>query len=327
MASKPKMKCHGKCQKEKSVDLFYKSQSPKHEVFGGYCPYCKDCLKKLVYQKGIFDVEKLKFVLKHYLDKPFFSDVLETAMTMNTNNHLGTYLKQLNLKKQAGRDIMTWKDGETEEELKKDNECNKNLNDKDNYIEKNTVSPEELQNLIDKYGYGYPHEEYVLFEKKYQELRPSFQLLTTMHEECLREYCINKTKEGLAKAKGDFKEAKEWAGMAKDVANSGKLNPSQMSKSDLSGGLDTFGQLSKMVGQTDKGEILKILPRFTEKPKDRVDVTLWHYINYIRDIKGLPECEYNEIYEFYNRKAKEYESKTLDLELMKPSKEEVDSNG
>ena len=43
------------------------------------------------------------------------------------------------------------------------------------------------------------------YEKKYNELRPSFLLPTTMHEECLREYCIDKVKESLAKAKGDFR--------------------------------------------------------------------------------------------------------------------------
>ncbi|MFP3344576.1 hypothetical protein R0J87_19050, partial [Halomonas sp. SIMBA_159] len=106
---------------------------------------------------------------------------------------------------------------------------------------------EDLDKLKETYGYGYPDDDYFLFEKKFLQLKPSFQLITTMHEECLREYCVNKVYETLAKAKGDFKQAKDWAAMAKDTAEAGKLKPSQMSKADLSQGLDGFGQLARMV--------------------------------------------------------------------------------
>jgi hypothetical protein len=191
---------------------------------------------------------------------------------------------------------------------------------------RNKISIEELEILKEKFGDGYPDREYILFEKKYQDLRPSFQLTTTMHEECLREYCIDKVKEGLAKAKGEFKEAKEWASMAKEQASSGKLNPSQMSKADLSGGLDTFSQMSKMVEQTDKGEMMNILPIFMEKPKDRVDITLWLYVNYVRDLKGLEECEYKDIWEFYNQRVAEYEKKMTDPNAPK-NDTEGDING
>lgn len=150
MASKPKMKCHGKCQKEKSVDLFYKSQSPKHEVFGGYCPYCKDCLKKLVYQKGIFDVEKLKFVLKHYLDKPFFNDIFQNVLMAETKNHLGIYIKQLNLRKKGK--ILTWKDGEREDI---DSINGKENDNKKNKIDKKTKEHIEIakKDVIKLLGY------------------------------------------------------------------------------------------------------------------------------------------------------------------------------
>ena len=209
---------------------------------------------------------------------------------------------------------------ETMEE-KQNNKDKKETSETEIKARKTKISNNDLNKLIDKFGEGYKKNEYILFEKKYNELKPSFQLSTAMHEECLREYCIDKIKEGLAKAKGDFKEAKEWATMAEKQANSGKLNPSQMSKSDLTGGLDTFGQMRRMVEETDEGEILSILPVFMEKPKDRVDITLWLYVNYIRDLKGLDECEYKDIWEFYNKRVKEYESKMTD-----PSKE-MDKDG
>ena len=169
------------------------------------------------------------------------------------------------------------------------------------------ISSEELKQLPllkEKYGYGYPDDQYFLFESKYSLLKPSFQLLTTMHEEYFKEYCINKVKETLAKARGDFKEAKEWAAMVKDVAEAGKLKPSQMSKADLSAGLDGFGQLARTV--EEKMEIMPILPKFISQPKDKPDVCC-RYINYARDLKGLPEAEYKDIYEFYEERRKDYE--------------------
>ncbi|EQB4340342.1 hypothetical protein ACYJ2U_001764 [Clostridium botulinum] len=166
MASKPKMKCQGKCQGTKSVDKFYRSQSPKHEVFGGYCPYCKDCLKKLVYANGVFDVEKLKFVLKNYLDKPFFSDIIDSVMTTNTANPLGMYLKQLNLRKQIGNDVMTWKDGETGET----NDSKDNAKNTENKIIKKKIDKKTLEQMekskkdvLKLLGYdpfdGYPEDD------------------------------------------------------------------------------------------------------------------------------------------------------------------------
>ncbi|MBN3437802.1 hypothetical protein CJF20_04590 [Clostridium botulinum] len=301
MASKPKMKCHGKCQKEKSVDLFYKSQSPKHEVFGGYCPYCKDCLKKLVYQKGIFDVEKLKFVLKHYLDKPFFSDVLETAMTMNTNNHLGTYLKQLNLKKQVGRDTMTWKDGEAGEIKEAESNDNKKNN---NYIEKNNVSPKELQRLIDKYGYGYTNEEYLQFEKKWNKLIDNYGEKTALHTENLITYIRFRVKEEMATAEGDVKSAKDWGALATQAAKDAKLNVSQLSKSDISGGVDVVCQIFEAL-ETEIG-VIPLLPKLIEQPYDDADLIIWANINYNRRLEDKPMVQYRDIWDFYDEMLEEY---------------------
>ncbi|MBD5589179.1 hypothetical protein [Clostridium botulinum] len=223
MASKPKMKCHGKCQSTKSVDLFYKSQSPKHEVFGGYCPYCKDCLKKLVYQKGIFDVEKLKFVLKHYLDKPFFNDVLESAMTVNTSNHLGTYLKQLNLKKQVGRDTMTWKDGETGEKIETEK---KNSKKQEVFNQDNLYTKEELFALQNRWGEGFEPKDYKYLEEQYLDLgkhyksEDSYAMQLIFEEACLTRLTIKKKRE-----KGD--DVNKELKTLQDLLGSANIKPNQ----------------------------------------------------------------------------------------------------
>lgn len=296
-----KMRCQGDCKKELTIKTnFYQSKSPFFPK--GRVNICKKCVAKMIDYNNIDTI----YTVMQTLDIPFFYNRWEEAVKNKPDNPFGSYIRQANsgINEFEGA---RWKDSVFKAN---ENQINKNISEIS--ASTNMIDGQELERLKDKFGYGYPDEEYLLFEKKYDELRPSFLLPTTMHEECLREYCIDKVKESLAKAKGDFKEAKEWASMAKEQANSGRLNPSQMSKSDLTGGLDTFGQMSRMVEQTPEGEFMNILPIFLQKPKDRVDITLWLYVNYIRDLKGLEECDYKEIWEFYNKRVAEYEKKMTD---------------
>lgn len=295
--NKTKIKCQGECGRELAEANFYQSKSPFFP--DGKVNICKKCLKEMIDLKDISTV----YSVMQILDVPFYYDIWEKCL--ESSNPVGSYIRQANSGINQFKNAR-WKDSVFDSKgsnIEKDYEKSK---------KKNNISEKELDKLKDKFGYGYPDEEYSLFEKKYNELRPSFLLPTTMHEECLREYCIDKVKESLAKAKGDFKEAKEWANMAKEQASSGKLNPSQMSKADLTGGLDTFGQMSRMVEQTELGEFMRVLPVFMEQPKDRVDITLWMYVNYIRDLKGLEECTYEQIWDFYNKRIAEYEKEMID---------------
>lgn len=286
------------CKADKRLGEFYKSYSPldTYETLR----ICKTCVQNMV---DIDNEESVKDMLRMN-DKPFIAHLWESALTKNSP--IGEYFKLINTKDYRP---FTWKDSTFSKNPQKKESHNSSETED---IEKPQINipQEEIESLKEIYGHGYPDEEYVLFEKKFRKLKPSFQLPTTMHEEYLREYCVNKVKETLAKARGEFKEAKEWSIMAKEAAEAGKLKPSQMSKADLSNGLDGFGQLSRMVEQ--HRDILPLLPKFTQQPKDKVDVTLWLYINYIRDLEGLPEAEYKDIYNFYEDRRKDYESQELD---------------
>lgn len=302
----PKSKVCLECTKEQRLGEFYKHDSPIYK--DNKYPICKKCIKsKLRIDDPLSSVaiESVKDVMLQ-MNKPFMHDLwissINEAKKTNKKDIFGLYKKNVDQNNPTG----TWKDSVfTTENKQVLNIVTINTDNEPELLPEN-----ELEILKEKYGYGYPDNEYLLFEKKYQQLAPSFQLLTTMHEEYFKEYCINKVKETLAKARGDFKEAKEWATMVKDVAEAGKLKPSQMSKADLSSGLEGFGQLARAV--EEKHELISLLPKFTQQPKDKVDIVLWLYINYIRDLKGLPEVEYKKIWEFYEKRIAEYEKQELD---------------
>lgn len=283
------------CERNKKLTDFYVSGS-KFDSDGRY-GVCKLCLKKEI---DYSNMQTVKDALLQ-MNRPFIASLWKSAIeeaTLKKQDTFGLYIKTIQLKKFKD---LTWNDSVLTEDGQ-EQEINNRIQINSEY---------DLSELKDKYGYGYPDDEYILFENKYQQLKSSFQLLTTMHEEYFREFCVNKVKETLAKSSGDLKGAKEWAAMVKDVAEAGKLKPSQMSKADLSGGLDGFGQLARIVEENH--EIMGLLPSFIEQPKDKVDVTLWCYINYVRDIKGLPSCEYKEIYDFYDKRKMDYESQMSDL--------------
>jgi hypothetical protein len=175
--------------------------------------------------------------------------------------------------------------------------------------------------LVEKWGFGYDIEEMVAFEKKYQLLKNNYPEQTSLHIEALQTYCRYRVKEEFATAKGLVKEAKDWGDLADKQAKSAKININQLSKSDLTMGLSTFGELVRMVEQSV--DIIPMLPQFKEQPQDKPDFTLWCYINYVRDLKGLPPANYEDIYQFYEERKKENKERLEFLNTEVENEEEL----
>lgn len=176
----------------------------------------------------------------------------------------------------------------------------------------NAVTIDGDPDLIQKWGGGYSAIEYENFERKYNNLKNNYQEKTAMHTEALLTYIRYRVKEELATAKGDSKAAKEWGNLAKDAATAAKINPSQFTKADLTNGMDSFGELVRSVESTV--DVIDILPRFKQRANDKVDFTIWCYINYVRDLQGMPSVEYEEIYKFLEQRTREFEDNLLDYD-------------
>jgi hypothetical protein len=265
---------------------FFLSNSDLHS--DGRYPVCKECLKENLNVDNLNSVQDLLM----NLNRPFLMDLWISSVdecSRTGRETFGIYLKnvQLNYKN------LTWKDSifvvqHVKENIKIDE----------------VLKNEATDDLINKWGFGYEKDEYLAFERKYNMLKNNYQEKTAMHTEALLTYIRYRVKEEMSTAKNDMKSAKEWGQLAQKAAQDAKINPSQLSKSDLSDGLDTFGQLVRTVEQAV--DIIPILPQFKERPQDKADFTLLCYINYVRDLKGLPPAEYEEIYRFYEDRKKEH---------------------
>lgn len=286
------------CNNEKIKDTnFYNTRNKMYSKIGKL-PICKSCLKSMV---NYDDMETIYSILRQF-DIKFDIEYWETAL-QSKNDTFARYMTMANSLVQF--EGTGWKDSIFI--IPELNEQHVEKVDTD-VQSKPHSSPFELNDeMMDKWGFGYLPEEYRAFENKYAMLKNNYQEKTAMHTEALLTYIRYRVKEELATAKNDMKAAKDWGVLAQKAAQDAKINPSQLSKSDLSDGLDTFGQLVRSVEQAV--DIIPILPVFKERPQDKVDFTIFCYVNYIRDLKGLPLADYEDVYKFYEARKKEFEER------------------
>lgn len=289
MSKKKNKKTCYRCSRNIVEDNFYKCNSP---LFAdGRFHICKRCIGEMIEESDRpYD---LVLTILHSMDKPFLADEWQSI------NDFGLYIRQINsLQQYKG---LTWRHSkflDSDEDFYKEKKAN------DSYI--------DLDYLESRWGVGYTPDEYQLFERKYNMLKHNYPERTSMHTEALLTYIRYRVKEELATARGDVKDAKNWGDLASKAATDAKINPSQLSQSDLTGGLDTVGELVRAVEQVE--DIIPVLPKFKSRPQDKVDFAIWCYINYARDLEGKSLIDYEDVYKFYEERMKEYEKEFGKLE-------------
>jgi len=309
------------CAKMKKAKDFYISYNPIHSVTGRI-PYCKECLKKMISDdKGNVILDKVKTTLK-LIDKPFLYNIWKVSLESESDT-FGDYMKNLAMVQYRN---LGWVNSkmlpETELELNYNNinsgYQNNSLNKDINTSLENFIISDEI---VDKWGYGYSKEEYYFFEKKWNRLINNYGEKTSFHSEGLIIYIRFRVKEEIATAKGDVKDAKDWAAMAKDAATSAKINVSQLSKSDINGGVELIPQLFEAV-ESEIG-IIPTLPKLKEQPYDDADLIIWCVVNYLRRLEDKPRVEYRDIWNFYDEmleehfKSQGHSEKEIELEKQK----------
>lgn len=314
---------------EKPITDFYASDNPLFT--DGHVPYCKECIVRLSFdaEKQTIDLEGFKKVLRT-IDKPYIESALQMAIDQynkayeglavapdNRKKIIGFYFSKIGTIKQY-RDVKTWNDGVeyNKKELIRNNGrpilvleggysgTQENEADERIFTDESSAKFEVTDEMIGLFGSGYKRFEYKAMWEKYQFLKQSYPDITNLHVEALVTYVRFKVKEEQATAMGDAVSADRWNQAASKAAEKAKINPNQLSKSDLQGGLNSFSELFQAVEQAV--DIIPILPQFKYRPNDAIDFNIWCYVNYIRDLEGKPLCSYKEIYQFYDERKKEY---------------------
>jgi hypothetical protein len=282
------------CGENKKVSEYYVSYNPIHQT--SRIPYCKSCLRNMISDSvGNVQLEKLKETLR-LIDRPFIYNLWKTSLE-EPGDSFGNFMKNLAMVQYRK---LGWEDSiflpESDYELNYSNVDMELNNKKNDFI--------ITDDIINKWGFGYSNDEYEYFEKKWNQLIDNYGEKTSFHIEGLKTYIRFRVKEEIATAKGNVKEAKEWATMAAASAQAAKINVSQLSKSDITGGVELVPQIFEAV-ESEIG-IISILPKLKEQPYDDADLIIWCVINYGRRLEGKSRIEYREIWNFYDQMLEEY---------------------
>lgn len=296
------------CGKEQPKKNFYQSQSYlyKHNKI---LPVCKSCVEDIFdkYKKRYDDNKLIIYNLCRLFDMPYTEAAFNGAYQHSSKTGwkiYQSYFKQVNSFGDVNNYGINFNDSDS---FMKENDSitNDAVDQEEEYdMDITKLSQEKKKKLEDKWGLGYSDTELLLFEKKHKMFRNNYKEKTAMHREALFNYIRYRVKEEMATAEGNVKEAKEWGALASKAATDAKINPSQLSKADLSDGLSTFSELSEAVEK--EVDIISILPKFKYRPNDAIDFNIWCYINYMRDLSGLPLCDYEDIYKFYDKRKEDY---------------------
>lgn len=279
------------CKKELPLTSFYTTSS---KLFpDGRIDICKIDLKAMLSDEN--DLKTFHSVLQS-IDKPFLVDIYEQCKNSDGDT-IGNYFRMINSLHQYK--LFTWKDSVFDPKID-----NGNKNQDNNATSNKTDEFIITQEIKDKWGSGYEKDDYRLFERKYNLLRRSYDEKTAMHSEGLKTYIRYRVKEEQATAEGDVRAAKEWGALAAKAATDAKLNVSQMSKADISGGVDVISQLFEAV-ESEVG-IIPLLPKLLEQPYDDADLIIWATVNYNRRLEDKPSVAYRDIWNFYDEMLGEY---------------------
>lgn len=333
---KPKKRCQ-RCGKEKRFEDFYISRSPLFQQ-DGRVPICKDCVFGLILDdENRIDPLKLNDVLRK-IDKPYYKNLLESAYLQfetenpfvdkeDIPNHgdkiLSFYFKNIAMRQNVNKGY-----GDSEKEnfinqntnlsntdldaisrkypdiLHKHEKAQNIVKKKEEPISSSTDDFQVTDEMVRLFGEGYTITEYRNMYYKYKNITENYSVQTTLHQEALATYVRFKVKEEMATAEGNVLDAQKWYTAAAKAAEDAKLTPKQMSKSDLQGGITSFSDIFQAVESAN--ERIPIFPEFKYRPNDAVDFIIWCYINYERNLNGMPEVPYSDIYHFYDQKKQEY---------------------
>ena len=277
--------CSG-CHTTHRPEFFYKSYSP-HFKLRDRQPFCKQYLSDYVkLDDGTYSKKRLIDMCR-MMDSPFILSAWTEALNSSPDNAVMGYFSSLNLRYRDKTFLHSEFGNEVEESLADD-----------------TLSPSEVKRLQEKWEGEYTVNELLAFERKYKEYEPHYDTSVAHYKEYLRVFIILSYRANTAMVKGDEEQANKWRKMADDVAKGGNLQPNQLSKIDLQGGMNSVSDIVTAVEK--EVDIIELLPEFTSESKDDVDKVILLIVNYLRRLHDLDLVDELDLYSFIGERIKEW---------------------
>ena len=292
------------CKKEKPIATgFYKSSSPLFAL-DGCVPICIDCVKNdVVNEDGTVNENKLKTMCQR-LDKPFYSDELDSAFLQAKSEHgylsddeiakygkkiVGFYFKNINTLRQnkdrsfadSEKDGFTHKTYNVNARQKKETIANRysevieNKNNSQNTTTSSISQPKKIEEdlVYSEFWMGeYTQKDIDLLDKYYAGLNRDYKIVTENHRDYAKK--IAKASLMMDKAYEDMLKgvsgADKMYSSAKDIfdslSKSAKFSEDKRSINDV--GISSFSKITSIV------ENHNWIPQHVPKEKDMYDEML-----------------------------------------------------
>lgn len=251
-------------------------------------PICKKCISENLDMGKMSDI----LTILQLLDFPYLHKVWEKIYEEHPESVLSRYIAEI--RRTPDIKNLRFSDTEKMESFSSTNEI--------------TEVTAEMRRF---FGEEFSPKELIAMQQKYDFLKTDYDETTSMHVESLKNYVRLKVKEEFAIASDQVDEAKKWSSMATSAATACGINPSQLKKADLIGGISTFGELTQIIEENANG-VIPLMPSFQWRPDDALDFLLFSYINYARHLEGKELCKYEDVYKFYDERKQDYIKKTGD---------------
>jgi hypothetical protein len=261
-----------KCNQSKSISMFYTSYD--ENLADRRIPYCKSCLKN---GTNMNDIESVKATLK-MINRPFIEHIYITSLE-DEKDSFGSMMKNLALPQYRK---LTWEDSVFNDDV---NKIKESLNNNDDFI----ITKE----MIIKWGNGFSKDQYMMLEDLYQNLFNSFDINNRSQEEYLKTACLYQLRNIEAIRQGNAQEATKWGNLFDSYMASGKLKPNQLSETDKMGGVTNFATFFQFIEKSND-----FIPTFPDLIIDDIDYAIFMFINYNRELMGLPKITLGEIKNF-----------------------------
>lgn len=294
------------CGKPRTPNSYYKSDSKFHA--DGRLPICKDCCleKSLNNDYTDLDMDSFYQVLR-LCDKPFVAKIFKSSVAQAEKDSplkvgkdrvasiIGLYMKNLRLKQYQQ---MTYEDSvfDYEDDSGTPTENSRRRNDDRVYY-----LPDDdfvvTADMIRLFGEGCTAQEYKVMLSYYDTLKDEYPNITASQKKLLLRYVRAAAREEIATNNGNTADAEKWGKLSSDALK-------QLNQSDLQGGINSFSEFFQKVERTQ--DVVRILPKYRFRPNDALDFVIWCFINYCRRLEGKTECNYEDVYKFYDEKVAEY---------------------
>ena len=280
------------CGKFKKPEDFYKSSTTLNIHFGRMT-VCINCIVKMY--DDLFAIndshKKSIYIMCSELNIPYVENAAIASIDGKAHTIRGYITKINSLPQYKG---MNFRDSDKFEDDKFTDET----------VELISTDDISIKEMKIRWGTTYDKDTLIRFEEKYRFLKNNYKEKTNMHTEALLKYVRYSVLEEMATEDGDLAKAKGWGDMAQKAATSAKINPNQLTKADLSDGLNTIGELAQAIER--EVDIVPILPKFKYRPNDALDFNIFCYVNYERHLRGMPLVEYSDVYKFYDDRVEDY---------------------